>query len=38
MDRAMVRRIAGRIGLAIGIVLLIALVALAVIGMPTSLT
>ena len=38
MDRALIRRIAGRIALAIGIVLLIALIALAVVGMPTSLT
>jgi hypothetical protein len=32
------RRIAGRIALAIGIVLLIALIAVAVIGVPYSLS
>jgi hypothetical protein len=32
------RRIAGRIALAIGVVLLILLIAVAVIGLPTSLT
>jgi hypothetical protein len=33
-----VRRIAGRIALAIGIVLLIALIAIAVVGLPYSLS
>jgi len=32
------RRIFGRIGLAIGIVLLIALIAIAVVGLPYSLS
>jgi hypothetical protein len=32
------RRIAGRIALAIGVVLLILLIAVAVVGLPTSLT
>ncbi len=32
------RRIIGRIGLAIGIVLLIALIAVAVVGLPYSLS
>jgi hypothetical protein len=32
------RRIAGRIALAIGVVLLIALIAIAVVGLPYSLT
>jgi hypothetical protein len=34
----MMRRIAGRIALAIGVVLLIALIAVAVVGLPTSLS
>jgi hypothetical protein len=33
-----VRRIAGRIALAIGVVLLIALIAISVVGLPYSLT
>jgi hypothetical protein len=33
-----VRRIAGRVALAIGIVLLIALIAIAVVGLPYSLS
>jgi hypothetical protein len=32
------RRIAGRIALAIGVVLLILLIAVVVVGLPTSLT
>jgi hypothetical protein len=38
VEISQLRRIAGRIALAIGIVLLIALIALAVVGMPTSLS
>ncbi len=38
MHTSQLRRIAGQVALAVGIVLLIALIALAVVGMPTSLS